>query len=105
MDGNRKKAVWKDTVPEQLKPVGNPEGDLNLKEMLHSRSVIAGLIAACLGILIAFVSYKFCTGHLRMLLAFAAAALAFTGTGQITKYINDNPVAHAQGRRETGKRD
>jgi hypothetical protein len=95
MSSNQRKQ-WKDTVPDQLKPVGNLEGDLNFREMIHDKSVIVGFVAAILGIVVAFISYQFCTGNIQTLLAFAAAALAFTGTGQITKYINDKTVAGVQ---------
>ena len=102
MSNDMRKRGWRDTVPDQLKPVGNPEGELNLKEMFHDKSVIAGIVTAVIGIILAVVSFQFCTGNLRMILAFAAAAMAFTGTGQITKYINEKTMASAQS--QNGKR-
>lgn len=94
---------WKDTVPDQLKPVGNGDSDLNLKEMLRDKSVIIGLVSAVLGIILAFLCFKFLTGNLRTILGFLAAALAFTGTGQITKYINNKTVNGVQNQSKTSK--
>lgn len=79
---------WKDSVPDQLKSIGTDSGELNIKEMLHNNKVIGGLIAAVLGIILAFISAKFFSGNLRIFISFLASAIAISGTGMITNYIN-----------------
>ena len=87
------KSQWRDTVPDQLKPVGDVQTKLDLKKMFTDRQVIMGLVAAVVGIVIAFVSFSVGTGSICTVMGFLGTACTFTGTAQITKYINDITVA------------
>ena len=90
---------WRDTVPDQLKPIGNAEIKLDLKKMFTDRQVIFGLIAAIVGIVIAFISFSVGQGNICTIMGFLGTACTFTGTAQITKYINDITVAAQKDRK------
>lgn len=84
---------WRDTIPDQLKPIGNTETKLDLKKMFTNRQVILGFIVAIVGIVIAFISFSVDQGSICTVMGFFGTACTFTGTAQITKYINDITVA------------